>query len=237
MEIDLHLNSVCISGLSGEKLITKTQETTVHVWNTPLYSAPSRRRSLIGKTFAQGTSSFWMSRPNRKGWEGRERPSRGWQVGEKKSIPAWSLLPRNVLVNVTLSNSSKNLPETREHDCKATVSCGKWPRRAAYLSELPGRCWDKVRRGLWEALFHLADTPTKTTALSDPEPAARWNRNTSTVGRNLSAKWTSCYQTVFGLFIWYEWELECFLLTCNQFDVDKEVGIQDKGQRSGSSLS
>lgn len=84
--------------------------------NTPLYSAPSRKSSLSGKTLAQGTSSFWMSRPNRKGWEGRVRPSRGWQVGEKKSIPAWSLLPRKVLVNVTLSSSSKNFPVTEYND-------------------------------------------------------------------------------------------------------------------------
>lgn len=34
--------------------------------NLPLYSAPSRRSSLSGKTLAQGTSSFWMSSPNRK---------------------------------------------------------------------------------------------------------------------------------------------------------------------------
>lgn len=56
-----------------------------------------------------------MSRPNRKGWEGRVRPSRGWKVGEKNSIPAWSLLPRKVLVNVTLSSSSKNFPVTEDN--------------------------------------------------------------------------------------------------------------------------
>lgn len=81
--------------------------------NEPLYSVPSRRSSRRGNTLAQGTSSFWMSRPNRKGWGGRVRPSRGWHVGEKKSIPAWSLLARNVLVNVTLSSSSKNFPVTQ----------------------------------------------------------------------------------------------------------------------------
>lgn len=87
--------------------------------HAPLYSAPSRRSSLSGKTLAQGTSNFWMSRPNRKGWGGRVRPSRGWQVGEKKSIPAWSLLPRKLLVNVTLSSSSRNFPETEDQDSVA----------------------------------------------------------------------------------------------------------------------
>lgn len=80
--------------------------------HSPLYSDPSRRRSLSGNTLAQGTSSFWMSRPNKNGGLGSVRPSSGWKVGERKSIPAWSLLPRKVLVNVTLSSSSKNLPGT-----------------------------------------------------------------------------------------------------------------------------
>lgn len=31
---------------------------------------------------------------------------------EKNSIPAWSLLPRKLLVNVTLSSSSRNFPGT-----------------------------------------------------------------------------------------------------------------------------
>lgn len=78
----------------------------------PLYLDPSRRRSLSGNTLAQGTSSFWMSRPNKNGWLGSVRPSSGWNVGVMKSIPAWSLLPRKVLVKVTLSSSSKNLPGT-----------------------------------------------------------------------------------------------------------------------------
>lgn len=78
--------------------------------HSPLCSAPSRSSSLSGKTLAQGTSSFWMSTPNRKGWGGRVSPSRGWQVGEKKRIPPWSLLPRKLLMKVTLPKSSTNFP-------------------------------------------------------------------------------------------------------------------------------
>lgn len=45
-------------------------------------------------------------------------------MGEKKSIPAWSLLPRKLLVNVTLSSSSKNFPETEQRDSEAVCfSC------------------------------------------------------------------------------------------------------------------
>lgn len=89
----------------------KNSSTAVTQGNyTPSYSDPSRRSSLSGKTLAHGTSSFWMRRPNRKDWGGSVRPSRDWQVGGKNSIPAWSLLPRKLFVNVTLSSSSTNFP-------------------------------------------------------------------------------------------------------------------------------
>lgn len=165
--------------------------------HSPLYSDPSRRRSLIGNTLAQGTSSFWMSRPNKKGWLGRVRPSRGWNVGGRKSIPAWSLLPRKVLVNVTLSSSSKNLPET-EYNCFPLIQNKSVKRNtkkrclsSVYLFGLLGKCWDRARRGLLGELFHPANTPTKTPTPFDPEPAARWSRSTSTVGRHLKHQTTT----------------------------------------------
>lgn len=53
-----------------------------------------------------------------------------------------------------------------------------------------------MRRGLWEALSHLADTPPETPALSGPEPAAPWSRNTSTVDRTLLAQMNPWLQTL-----------------------------------------
>ena len=84
-----------------------------HPRSLPLCPVPSRSSNRKGNTLAQGTSSLWMSRPKRKGWGGRLRPSRGWQVGEENSIPPCSLLPRKLLVNVTLPRSSTNFPVRR----------------------------------------------------------------------------------------------------------------------------
>lgn len=78
--------------------------------NLPLYSAPNRNISRIGKTFAQGISSFWIRMPQRKGLLGTGRPSRFWKVGVINRNPPWSLLLRKLSVKVRLSKFSMYFP-------------------------------------------------------------------------------------------------------------------------------